>query len=218
MLWGVPLCWWSLTLVFIGAGSLGSPHKTRSVSKILGSALQEDTGSILLKCIKITILSPSVAIFLVLNNYFMGVRAVSGHGEAGEPGAEGSVTAGRFNQESRSSGEFLIMRQVQGEAGKSICRSGSGLVRVTRVGHSPAGWPIVVGAVWGQAEESVHGSGEQTSGSMAKSSHGLECAADQHSCQIGAGRDCKLRPELKGSSWPCGETAQVEAIKVNKAC
>lgn len=77
MLWGIPLCWWSFTPVFIGAGSLCLPHKTKSVSNILKSALQGDPVFIL--SIKMSILSLSVVIFFVLINYFMAVRAVSGH-------------------------------------------------------------------------------------------------------------------------------------------
>lgn len=46
----------------------------------------------------------------------------------------------RFNQESRSSGKLLVMRDVGGQADKSIHRSeaGSGLMRIIRVSHSPA--------------------------------------------------------------------------------
>lgn len=81
MLSGIALCWWSLSSVFIGDGSLCSPHKTRSVSKILKSALQEGPVFIHLKCIKMNILRTSVVIFLVLISYFVAVRAVSGRGE-----------------------------------------------------------------------------------------------------------------------------------------
>lgn len=52
------------------------------------------------------------------------------------PWPSGQHLAVRFNQESRSPDEFVVMRQVRGEAGKSIHRSGSGLVSVARVRHS----------------------------------------------------------------------------------
>ena len=44
----------------------------------------------------------------------------------------------RLNQESRSSGKFVVMRQVRGQARRSICRSGSGSgpVIITWVRHS----------------------------------------------------------------------------------
>ena len=44
------------------------------------------------------------------------------------------VMVTRFSQESRSSGKLVVMRQVRGQAGKSVHGSGwgSGLVRVTR--------------------------------------------------------------------------------------
>lgn len=81
-----------------------------------------------------------------------------------------------------------IIGQVCGDelrqAGKSICKSGSGLVRVARVRHSPECGSIMMGALLGQTEESVNVSGVQTSGSMAKNSHGFECAGDQHSYNI----------------------------------
>lgn len=89
MLWGVPPCWWSLTPVFMGAAFLCLSHKTRSMSKTLKSALQEDTVSILLRFIKMNILSPTVAIFLVLTNYFMGVRVVLGHSEGWQARSRG---------------------------------------------------------------------------------------------------------------------------------
>jgi len=63
----------------------------------------------------------------------------------------------------------------------------------------------------------LHGSGVQTSGSIARPRHGLEHAGDQRSCHIEAGRDCRLKHELKGSSWPHRGRAQMEAMKANKA-
>lgn len=41
----------------------------------------------------------------------------------------------RFNQESRSSDKFMVVKQVQGEARVSVCRPGLGLVMVTREAH-----------------------------------------------------------------------------------
>lgn len=43
----------------------------------------------------------------------------------------------RFNRESRSSDKFVVMTQVQDPARKSVHKSDSGLVRTTRVRHSP---------------------------------------------------------------------------------
>lgn len=43
----------------------------------------------------------------------------------------------RFNQESRLSDKFVMMTQVQGPARKSVHKSDSGLVRTTKVRHSP---------------------------------------------------------------------------------
>lgn len=54
----------------------------------------------------------------------------------------GQVMVTRFNQESGSSGKFVVMRQVRGQAGTSVHGSdwGSGLMRVT--GWETAQWQI----------------------------------------------------------------------------
>jgi len=63
------------------------------------------------------------------------------------PGLAGQHLVARFDQESRSLDELVVVRQVSAKAGKLICRSGSGLVRVARLRHSPAGWSIMMGSV-----------------------------------------------------------------------
>lgn len=108
-----------------------------------------------------------------------------------------------------------------GQAVKSICRSGSSLVRVARVRHSPAGVSIMMGALLGQTEESVNVSGVQTSGSMAKHSHSFECAGDQHSYNIaqagtlGSGLSWKRAPgpmeRGPGSGW-------LRVVRANNVC
>lgn len=43
----------------------------------------------------------------------------------------------RFNQELRSPGKFTVLRQVRGEAGKSVCGSGLGPRRWGRETSAP---------------------------------------------------------------------------------
>ena len=72
------------------------------------------------------------------------VAARSGSSPARGPVPQPSSEASRagpgvvasFNQQSRSSDNFVVTRQVRPQARKSIHRSGSGLVRLTRVRHS----------------------------------------------------------------------------------
>lgn len=73
--------------------------------------------------------------------------------------------------------------------------------KLAGVRQSPAG-SIMMGTVWGQAQKLVHGPGAQSSDSIATPRHDLAQAGDQHFCHIGASRDCRLRLELRGSSWP----------------
>lgn len=50
--------------------------------------------------------------------------------------ADPGMAAG-VNSAPRSSGKFVVMGQVQGQAGRSTCRSGSGSEWVPRVRHCP---------------------------------------------------------------------------------
>lgn len=54
-----------------------------------------------------------------------------------EAGSAGLGVAADFSLESRASDNFVVMRQVQPQAKKWIHRSGSGLVRLIMVRHSP---------------------------------------------------------------------------------
>lgn len=55
-----------------------------------------------------------------------------------------------FNQKSRSPERFVVMRRIQGQARKLIGMSGSGLVMVSRVRHSP----VITGQFLGDEAES----------------------------------------------------------------
>lgn len=59
----------------------------------------------------------------------------------------------RFNQEFRSSGKFVAMRQAQGQARELTCRlrSGLGLVKVNRVRHSP----VIAGQVYNENNKQI---------------------------------------------------------------
>lgn len=58
-------------------------------------------------------------------------RACPGAPEQGGQTRTSPGMAAGVSEESRSSGKSVAMRQVQGQATKSIHRSGSGLVKVT---------------------------------------------------------------------------------------
>lgn len=86
-----------------------------------------------------------------------------------------SGDSGQSQLDFRSLGTFMVMKQVQGKAGESVYRSGSGPVRVIRVRQSP----VTVGQ--------VHG-GEPAPGQARKSCLGLvsspagPVARQRHSC------------------------------------
>lgn len=95
--------------------------------------------------------------------------------------------------------KFMVMRQVQDQARKSICRlvSGSGPMRVTRVRQWSPSSSIVTRQGQGQTRKSVCRSGSRSLGSMAKHSCGWPGA--QYSYDIG--KDWRLMSELNWGSW-----------------
>ena len=65
----------------------------------------------------------------------------------------GAKVVARVSQWSRSSDRFVGMKQVRGQARKSICRSVSGQVRVLRVRH----YPVITKRVYNDEEGLMSG-------------------------------------------------------------